>query len=67
MEKITMTVAELATLMGLSKPKAYELAAQQGFPCIQVGRRRIIPVNAFKRWMDEQTSGGEANDSGNSK
>ena len=67
MEKITMTVTELATLMGLSKPKAYQLAAQKGFPCIQVGRRRVIPIDAFKRWLNEQTNGGGANDSGNRK
>ena len=69
MDKVTMTVTELAAMLGISKPKAYELAARQEFPCIRVGRRRIIPVDAFMRWMDEQTNGLEvgADGSGNNR
>jgi excisionase family DNA binding protein len=61
MEKVTMTVAELGEVMGLSKPKAYELASRCDFPCLQVGRRKLIPVDAFKRWLDAQTSARDTN------
>ncbi len=50
-EKLTMNVSELAQKMGISKPKAYELVKREGFPSVQVGRRIIIPVSAFERWL----------------
>lgn len=39
MEKTTMSVAELATMLGISMPKAYELVKQPGFPVIHIGAR----------------------------
>lgn len=57
MEKVAMTVKEMGQQLGISPPKAYELTNIKGFPCIQVGRRKIIPIDAFKRWMNEQASG----------
>jgi len=56
MEKLTMTIGELSALMGLSMPKAYELSERSDFPCIRIGRRKVIPVDAFKRWLDGQVN-----------
>lgn len=56
MDKATFGVDELATTMGISRPKAYELVNSDGFPVIRVGRRIRIPVSAFQRWLDEQAS-----------
>ncbi|AFA46946.1 helix-turn-helix domain-containing protein [Acetobacterium woodii] len=50
-EKATMNVAELSKQLGISKPKAYELVRQNGFPCLNIGRRIIIPVEAFNIWL----------------
>lgn len=55
MDRLTMTVQEMATQLGISKPKAYELTRIKGFPVLRLGRRVIIPVEAFHRWMDEQS------------
>lgn len=38
-----MSVAELAMQMGISQPKAYELAKAPGFPIIRVGSREGAP------------------------
>jgi len=57
MDKLTMTVDEVSVAMGISRPKAYELTAREDFPLIRIGRRKVIPVEAFRRWLDEQTSG----------
>lgn len=54
MEKLTMNVTELAERMGISKPKAYELVRRRGFPAVWIGRRVVIPVDSFKRWLDCQ-------------
>lgn len=56
MEKATFGVDELATTMGISRPKAYELVNSDGFPIIRVGRRIRIPVSAFERWLDTQAN-----------
>ena len=46
MDKMTIGVDELATEMGISRPKAYELANSDGFPILRVGRR--IPYSCFR-------------------
>ena len=51
MEKATYSVRELATLMGISLPKAYELAQKPGFPSIRLGTRILIPRSAFNDWL----------------
>ena len=51
MEKITISVQELAEQMGISLPKAYELTKSAGFPVIRVGTRVLIPLAEFQRWL----------------
>lgn len=51
MERLTMTVPEMAQQLGISRPKAYELANSRKFPSIRVGRRLIIPVASFEQWL----------------
>jgi len=55
-EKMTMTVKEMGRELGISLPKAYEITNVKGFPILTVGRRKIIPVAAFKKWLDAQIS-----------
>lgn len=50
-KKATMSVAELSKQLGISKPKAYELVRQDGFPSLNIGRRIIIPIEAFNIWL----------------
>jgi len=56
MEKMTISVQELAEQMGISLPKAYELTRTQGFPVIRVGARVLIPVLDFRRWLTENAT-----------
>lgn len=56
MEKYTMSVDEMATAVGVSRPKAYELVNSEGFPVIRIGRRIRIPVAGLERWIEEQSS-----------
>lgn len=51
MEKTTMSVQELAFQLGISIPKAYELARSNGFPSIRVGTRILIPIEAYRKWL----------------
>ena len=56
MEKATLSVHELAALLGISLPKAYELVKQPGFPVLKIGTRILIPVDAFKAWLISNAS-----------
>lgn len=48
---MTMNVSEMAHQLGISKPKAYEVAKQKGFPAIFLGKRIIIPMEALQIWL----------------
>ena len=54
MEKLTVTVDELAKIVGVSRPTAYELIHKEGFPTVRIGRRIVIPLDSLKRWLEEQ-------------
>ena len=55
--RLTYTVPEVARLLGINVITAYELARQEGFPAIRIGRRIVIPKTAFERWLDLQSCG----------
>lgn len=58
MEKLTMTVAEMAEVVGICMPKAYELVHQEGFPVVRIGRRMVIPKEGLCKWLESQTATG---------
>ena len=52
-----LTVMDMAALLGISRSKAYELAAEEGFPKLKlVPGRVIIPRDTLFEWLDERTS-----------
>jgi len=51
MGKSTMSVRELSTALGVSLPIAYALTEQSGFPVVRIGRRKVVPVQAFENWL----------------
>ena len=57
MERTTMSVQELSAQMGISLPKAYELAKTPGFPTLRIGTRILIPIDAYKEWLMKQSTG----------
>lgn len=56
MSKATMTVKEMAGTLGISEPIAYQLAAREDFPSIKIGRRILIPIDAFNAWLAAQAT-----------
>ncbi|MBR3999536.1 MAG: helix-turn-helix domain-containing protein, partial [Clostridia bacterium] len=40
-QKLTYTVLEMAEVLGISRPTAYELVKRKGFPAIRISDRRI--------------------------
>jgi excisionase family DNA binding protein len=51
--RVVYTVREVAALLGMCLPKAYELVRQEGFPAIRIGRRIVVPKEAFHRWLEQ--------------
>jgi excisionase family DNA binding protein len=50
-----MTVPQVAEILGVSVPRAYQLAAEGSFPSLRLSSRRIrIPRAAFETWLTTQ-------------
>lgn len=59
-EKQGLTVTEIAKSMSVSRPTIYALMNRPDhpLPSIRLGRRRIIPRQAFLDWLDAETERG---------
>ena len=55
---LTLSVPEVAAVLGISRAGAYELVRQKGFPALRLGSRIIVPKEKFIAWIDEKSSGG---------
>lgn len=53
-----MSVEEMGKHLGVSSVLAYQLANSEGFPAVRIGRRLVIPVAAFDKWLTEHTGAG---------
>lgn len=49
--RLAVSPGEAAELLGVSKPKFYELMKFSGFPVIRLGRRVLIPVDGLRQWL----------------
>ncbi len=57
-DKLAYSAAEVAALLGVSRPTVYTLARQPGFPVFKVGTRTLISADGLRRWVSERA--GEA-------
>lgn len=58
-ERMTMSVAEAAKALGISRPSLYALLDVPGFPSFRVGRRVLISRAGLARWVEQQTEGAD--------
>lgn len=49
--RITISVEEAASLLGLGRTAAYEAARRGEIPSRRLGRRVIVPVPALLEWL----------------
>ncbi len=47
-----MTIDEAAKILGISRALAYESARRGELPVLKLGRRLLVPREAFKRWLE---------------
>lgn len=56
---LALSVREMAEVLGIGLPAAYDLCHIEGFPAIRVSSRRIIvPKEALQRWLNERAGIG---------
>ena len=59
MEKLVYNAAEVAESLGICKPEVYQLFKRADFPSVKLSERRVVvPVDALKRWLNQQSQEG---------
>ena len=53
---LMLSVPEVATVLGISRAGAYELAHSRDFPSLTIGSRIVVPKDKFLLWIDAKTS-----------
>ena len=56
---MTLSVNEAAELIGISRPKVYDLLRDGTLPSIHVGKKIVIPRQAVIDWLSEGESNGK--------
>lgn len=60
MEKLTLSVAEAAEVVGISVRGMYDLVKTKGFPTIKIRNRLLVSAPGLTRWLEEQAAKGYA-------
>lgn len=55
-EKIVLTVDEVANILGISRPTAYQGIQRGEIPSIKVGKRILVPRMALEKLLAEAGS-----------
>lgn len=53
-QKLAVSVDEMAYMISVSRPVAYELAQRKDFPSFKIGKRVLVNVAGLQRWLDKQ-------------
>ena len=53
--KMTLTVEQLAEELNISKPTAYSLVKEKGFPALTIGHRVLVNRAGLQRWLDSKS------------
>ena len=57
-EKLALSAAEAAQLVGVSKPTVYLLCKREDFPSFYVGGRLLISRRGLEAWVEQQAKVG---------
>lgn len=51
---LTLSVLEVATVLGISRAGAYQLVHSVSFPKVKIGKRILVPRDKLTAWLDAQ-------------
>ncbi len=54
LEPLAVSALEAARLLGISKPKVYELMNRDDFPAFRIGNRTLVSVDGLREWVRRQ-------------
>lgn len=49
-----LTVQEIQEIFKIGKRQAYTLVNLEGFPCIRLGNKLLVPQTELKKWIELQ-------------
>jgi predicted DNA-binding transcriptional regulator AlpA len=52
---ISLNGDDVAAALNISRAGAYNLMNTEGFPTLKIGKRSIVPKEAFLRWIEQNT------------
>ena len=57
LQPLLLNVPQVATLLGLSRTKVYELIATEGLPVLKFGRAVRVSIKSLQQWVDQRERG----------
>lgn len=51
---LMLNAKHIGELFGISLSSAYELMREEGFPCIRIGSRQVVPKDKLIAWIDRR-------------
>jgi excisionase family DNA binding protein len=55
MERLTISIEEMAKQLGIFRPTAYTLANSEGFPVLKIGKRKVVPAQGLQEWIKKNS------------
>jgi len=55
--RLLYDIEEVATMVGLGRTRLYEEIRSGRLRSVKVGRRRLVPLAAVERWVDQLDPG----------
>lgn len=52
---LCLSVADISNVLGIGITYAYQIVKSEDFPKLTIGKRIIIPKEAFINWLQEHT------------
>ena len=56
MERLLLRPSEAAEVLGMGRTKVYAMLASGELPSVRIGKSVRIPVEALRRWIQDQTA-----------
>lgn len=53
---IMLNVTHVEEILGVAKRTAYDIMDQKGFPLVKIGRKKVVPRDAFFNWIEKGVS-----------
>ena len=50
-----LNAAMVAQVLGVSPASSYELMHEKDFPALRIGKRIVVPKEAFIQWVEQHT------------